>query len=148
MALAIQNRGSSKNHKVVNVVCLVAIDRDTQILATQRAEDKPLGLLWEFPGGKIDKGESAEEALRREIHEELGIELGTLTHLPAVTHTYDFGTIQLIPFLSEVDAPLQLGKLHVHAAARWIALQEWEQLQWAPADVPIIEGLLKSDLSK
>lgn len=142
------NNHSAPTHQIIEVVCLVAIDRDNQILATQRAEDKPLGLLWEFPGGKIDTGESAEEALRREIIEELGIELGALTRLPAVTHVYDFGTIQLIPFLSKVETRPELGELHAHAAARWIALDEWDQLQWAPADLPIIERFLKTELSK
>ncbi|MGJ8652603.1 MAG: (deoxy)nucleoside triphosphate pyrophosphohydrolase [Opitutaceae bacterium] len=139
------NNHSAPTHKIIDVVCLVAIDRNNQVLATQRAEDKPLGLLWEFPGGKIDTGESAEEALRREIMEELGIELGALTRLTAVTHAYDFCTIQLIPFLSKGDTRPQLGELHAHAAARWIALDEWDQLQWAPADLPIIEKLLKKE---
>lgn len=142
------NNHSAPTHKIIDVVCLIAIDRDNQILATQRGEDKPLGLLWEFPGGKIDTGESAEEALRREIIEELGIELGALTRLHAVTHTYDFGTIQLIPFLLKLEARPQLGELHAHATARWIALDEWDQLQWAPADLPIIERLLKTELSE
>lgn len=142
------NNHSAPRHKIIDVVCLVAIDQGYHILATQRAEDKPLGLLWEFPGGKIDTGESAEVALRREIIEELGIELGALTRLPAVTHVYDFYTIQLIPFLSKVETRPQLGELHAHAAARWIALDEWDQLQWAPADLPIIERLLKTEFSK
>lgn len=117
------------------------------LIPTGATLDKLMG-LWEFPGGKIDTGESAEEALRREIIEELGIELGSLTQLPAVTHAYDFGTIQLIPFLSEVERRPQLNELHAHAAARWIALDKWDQLQWAPADLPIIERLLKTELSK
>ncbi|MGJ8651599.1 MAG: (deoxy)nucleoside triphosphate pyrophosphohydrolase [Opitutaceae bacterium] len=142
------NNHSVPTHKIIDVVCLVAIDRDDQVLATQRAEDKPLGMLWEFPGGKIDTGESPEEALRREIIEELGIELGALTRLPAVTYAYDFGTIQLIPLLSKVDTRPQLGELHAHAAARWIALDEWDKLEWAPADLPIIERLQKTELSK
>lgn len=142
------NTNSAPKHNVIKVVCLVAIDRDNQILATQRAEDKQLGLLWEFPGGKIDTGESAEEALRREIMEELGIELEALTRLPAVTHVYDFGTIQLIPFLSKVDKRPQLDELNAHAAAQWIALDDCDQLQWAPADLPIIEMLRHTELSK
>tara|TARA_B110001469_G_scaffold30317_1_gene30885 strand:+ start:253 stop:687 length:435 start_codon:yes stop_codon:yes gene_type:complete len=142
------NNHSAPAQQIIDVVCLVAIDRDNQILATQRAEDQPLGLLWEFPGGKIDTGESAEEALRREIIEELGIELGALTRLPAVTHAYDFCTIQLIPFLSKVDTRPQLGELHAHAAVQWIAWDDWDQLQWEPADLPIIEILLKTELSK
>lgn len=141
------NSHSAPTHKTIDVVCLVATDKDSHVLATQRAENKPLGLLWEFPGGKIDIGESAENALRREIIEELGIELGELTRLPDVTHAYDFGTIQLIPFLSKLDCRPKLGDLNAHAAARWISLDEWDQLQWAPADLPIIERLLQPEVN-
>lgn len=138
---------STPTGKIIEVVCLVAMDGDDQILATQRAQDKPLGLLWEFPGGKVDTCESAEDALRREIIEELGVELGALTRLPAVIHAYEFGTIMLIPFLSKVDSRPQLGELHAHAAVRWIALDEWGKLQWAPADLPIIERLLQTEVN-
>ena len=132
----------------MNIACGIMYDNSGKILMGLRKENGPNPNYWEFPGGKIDTGESAEDALRREIIEELGIELGTLTRLPAVTHTYDFGTIQLIPFLSKVETRPQLGELHAHAAARWIALDEWDQLQWAPADLPIIERLQKTELSK
>jgi 8-oxo-dGTP diphosphatase len=126
---------------------MVAIGPDNKILATQRSEDKPLGLLWEFPGGKIDDGESAGTALRREIKEELGLELNELTQHPKVTHHYDFGTIQLIPFITRVETHPELPELNAHAAAQWIALNNWKQLPWAPADIPIIEGLLKTEVS-
>lgn len=133
---------------IIDVVCLVAIDPDYKILATQRAKDKLLGLLWEFPGGKIDQGESPEHALRREIVEELGIELVALSRLPSVTHQYDFGNIQLIPFLTKMEIHPKLSELNAHAAAQWIALKDWNQLQWAPADLPIIDWLLSTELSK
>ena len=129
----------------IDVVCLVAIDQDGKILATQRAKDKPLPLVWEFPGGKIDAGESAEYALRREIVEELGIELGELSRLPRVTHQYEFGVIQLIPFLRKMDTHPKISKLNAHAATQWIALGKWNQLQWAPADLPIIDMLLNTE---
>lgn len=134
-------------NSTIHVVCLVALGPGNTMLATQRAEDKPLGLLWEFPGGKIDPGESAETALRREIHEELGIELGALTEQPAVTHTYDFGTIRLIPFTTYFETQPTFPHLTAHTATQWIALDEWEQLQWAPADLPIIERLLRTGIS-
>lgn len=133
--------------KAIDVVCLVAIDNKDQILVTQRAEDKPLPLLWEFPGGKVDQGESAEIALRREIIEELGLDLDALTRLPSVTHHYTFGTIRLIPFITLLKTRPDLSQLNAHAAARWIALHDWDQLQWAPADVPIIERLLQTEIS-
>lgn len=124
------------------------MDSDNKILTTQRAADKQLGLLWEFPGGKINTGESAEVALRREIREELGINLGVLTERPSVTHTYDFGTIRLTPFMAHVEKRPDIPILNAHAAARWISLNSWNQLQWAPADLPIIKHLLQTEMTK
>ena len=141
------NRLANSSPKIIDVVCLVVIGPDNKILATQRSEDKPLGLFWEFPGGKIDDRESSETALRREIQEELGLELNELVKYPAVTHHYDFGTIRLIPFITRVETRPELPELNAHAAAQWIALNDWEQLQWAPADIPIIERLLQTEVS-
>ncbi len=142
------NHSSVTKTDILNVVCLVAIDEKKHLLATQRAADKPLGLLWEFPGGKVDKGESPEIALRREIQEELSIELDELTEHPAVTHTYEFGTIRLIPFITHVEKRLEISKLNAHEAAQWIPLKHWNKLQWAPADVPIIEQLLQTEVNR
>ncbi|MGB0258499.1 MAG: (deoxy)nucleoside triphosphate pyrophosphohydrolase [Coraliomargarita sp.] len=142
------NQSDATKNNTIDVVCLIAIDLDNNILATQRAKDKPLGLLWEFPGGKIDTGESPEVALRREIQEELGLELGKLIQHPEVTHHYDFGTIQLIPFITRVETRPELPELNAHAAAQWIALNDWEQLQWAPADIPIIERILQTEAAE
>ncbi len=142
-----QTGASKRTNNIIDVVCLIAIDRDRNILVTQRAKDKPLGLLWEFPGGKVDEGESIENALRREITEELGIELEELSRLPAVKHRYNFGVIQLIPFITSVETRPELSELNAHAAAQWIALEDWEQLSWAPADIPIIERLLNTEIS-
>lgn len=129
------------NTRFIEVVCLVLQDGAGKVLTTQRPADKRLALLWEFPGGKVENGESPEQALRREIQEELGIELGELEGLSAVDHHYEFGSIRLLPFSSRCLARPVL-KLSEHEDARWINLDEWNVLDWAPADVPVIENLL------
>lgn len=122
------------------VVCLVLQDSSGAVLATLRPEGKALGSHWEFPGGKVESGESPENALRREIEEELCFSVTDLRPLPGVRHTYDFGEIYLMPFLSECR---QRPDFHLaeHAEARWVSLSDWRKLKWAPADVPIVQSL-------
>ncbi len=131
---------------IMDVCCLILVDTaSSRILATQRPKGKRLELLWEFPGGKVEDGESSEQALRREINEELGLELGTLAPLPTFEHRYDFGTVRLIPFLSRCEGR-PLLKLTEHAGAKWIELNQWESLDWTPADLPVLEYLLQENV--
>lgn len=100
-----------------------------------------MGLLWEFPGGKVERGEDPKNALKREIQEELCFAIDGLDPLPSVAHTYDFGHIELLPYLS-VCVRRPNFMMTEHVAARWIAPSDWESLNWAPADIPIIKYLL------
>ena len=124
----------------VDVVCLVLVDQENRILATQRPDAGPLAMKWEFPGGKVEAGENHETALRRELREELCLEVGNLTALVPVQHTYDFGTIRLWPFLSRCELPPRL-KLVEHNDYIWSCLGEVNSLDWAAADVPILADL-------
>ncbi|QBG48144.1 (deoxy)nucleoside triphosphate pyrophosphohydrolase [Verrucomicrobia bacterium S94] len=131
--------------KLIHVVCLVLADRKGLFFAAQRPVGKSQSLLWEFPGGKVEPGENAEDALRREIREELSWTVGELKRLPDSTHEYDFGTIRLTPFLHEcVERPLI--SLTEHIDSKWVVPSEWTLLKWAPADIPIVEHLVKEVL--
>jgi 8-oxo-dGTP diphosphatase len=97
-------------------------------------------MKWEFPGGKVEDGEDHQSALRRELQEELCIEVGDLNALAPVTHAYDFGTIRLWPFLCRCEQPPRL-KLVEHTDFVWSSLAEFRSLDWAPADVPVLAEL-------
>jgi len=124
-----------------DVVCLVLRDADGRMLAARRPLEKSLGGLWEFPGGKVDPGESPETALRREIREELCLELTCLSPLATVTHAYDFGVIHLLPYLASCDRRPPEIRLTEHTEHRWVSPEEALALEWAPADLPVLAML-------
>jgi 8-oxo-dGTP diphosphatase len=122
------------NH--IHVACAI-IERDGLVLAAQRKEGMRLALKWEFPGGKIDPGESPEACLRRELVEEMGVEIDIIRPLAPVTHQYSFFTVTLYPFVCTIRS----GEifLHEHAAIEWLPPENLLSLDWAEADIPLIE---------
>lgn len=126
----------------IPVVCALIENRDGHILMAQRPPHKHLGLKWEFPGGKIEPGESAETALHRELHEELGCTVDILHSLPRVTHAYETVTIEMIPFVARLAADSAEPHPHEHVALRWIRPAELASLDLPAADGPIIADYL------
>ncbi len=126
---------------MVAVSCLILLDAQKNFLATKRSPQKSLGGLWEFPGGKVEDGESAEAALRRELREELNLHVAALQPLTPITHHYDFGSIRLIPFLARCDRRPTLHLVE-HSDVQWVTEPTATSLKWAPADLPILAELL------
>jgi len=124
---------------MTEVVCGVIMDDAGRFLACLRPMGKHLGGLWEFPGGKVESGESPEVALVRELHEELGIEIKVGAALDPVVWTYDRGEIRLSPYLCIITrgVPFPLE----HERLNWCAPCQFESLEWAPADLPILKQL-------
>lgn len=123
----------------IHVTCAI-IERDGLVLATRRSAAMSMPLKWEFPGGKIDPGESPEACLRREIHEELSIQVSVGKNLPVSTYHYPAITISLYPFICAIEAGEIV--LHEHAAIAWLSPVKLHTLEWAEADVPVLASYL------
>ena len=95
-----------------------------------------LPLKWEFPGGKIEAGESPEECLIRELMEELGVSVRIGSALPPATHRYPDFTVTLYPFICRLAGGTIT--MHEHHALKWIEPERLSELDWAAADLPVI----------
>lgn len=119
----------------INVVGAVIV-RDERVLCAQRGPKGSLAGLWEFPGGKIEPGDTAREALIREIDEELLCEVVVGDEVTTTTHDYDFGRVTLTTFWCELGGGEPA--LTEHAKVCWLAPEDLDQLDWAPADMPAV----------
>lgn len=122
--------------KHVNVVGAL-IKKDNLFYICQRSRKMSLPLYWEFPGGKIEVGESNEEALVREIQEELSCEIEVVTHLNHTYYEYDTFTIDLFVY----ECKLINGEpcISEHAKDAWITVDCFDEYEFAPADVPAVK---------
>jgi len=131
----------SSPNKHIHVACAL-IEHDGLVLAAQRSAAMNLPLKWEFPGGKLEAGESAEECLQRELIEEMGVTISVGQPLPLHTHSYETFTVTLYPFICTMTS--QTITLHEHAAIAWLPPGELQTLDWAEADWPVIREYLSS----
>ena len=121
--------------KTVNVVAAIIREGD-RVLATQRGYgDQTDG--WEFPGGKVEEGETPQEALKREIEEELKTEIEVGEYLTTIEHEYPKFHLSMKCYWARIieGKPVLLE----HEAARWLSRDELDSVAWLPADVTIIE---------
>lgn len=130
--------------KRINVTGAVLV-KDDRILAAKRGPKMSLPGYWEFPGGKIERGESPEQSLKRELQEELLCDAIVGKKITTTEHEYDFGIVVLSTYYCTlVDKEPQLTE---HAEIRWVAPEDLSSLDWAPADIPAVE-LITNELTR
>lgn len=125
---------------IIRVTCAI-IEKDGRILAAQRGGNMGMDGKWEFPGGKIEQGESAHACIIREIKEEMDAEIAVLRGLPSHIHDYGDRKIELIPFICRLNG----GDVNPkeHKSIIWDNPQELAVLDWAEADIPVYEEYLR-----
>ena len=137
MAGCRQNPGKMTTRKHYNVVAAV-VEVDGRVLCMQRGVTRYsyTSHLWEFPGGKIEPGETPEQALHRELLEEMNMDVEVHELLATVTHDYPDFTITLAAY--RCTAPDKDFVMREHAASRWLLWDELPSLDWCAADARLI----------
>jgi mutator protein MutT len=125
------------------VVVAAVVERDRKFLVTRRLKGTHLAGYWEFPGGKVHQGETHEDALRRDILEELNSEISTLRSIFHTAHTYPERTVELYFFRGDLA-----GEPHpmLGQELRWITREDFHALDFPPADAELIDGLIHASL--
>ena len=125
------------DRKSIEVVAAIIRDEKGRIFATQRGYGEWKD-WWEFPGGKIEPGESKEQALQREIREELAAEIEVGELLRTIDYDYPRFHLTMHCFLCRLTGSVTLLE---HEAARWLTSSELPSVRWLPADIELIEEL-------
>ena len=124
-------------------VTAAIIKQDDAILIVQRKAGKSFGGYWEFPGGKIEDGETPEECLVRELSEELGVVAFVLHPFAENTYIHANGVIRLLAFVATIE-DLSVLKLVDHDDIKWVTPETILSYRLAPADVAIAEEIVES----
>jgi 8-oxo-dGTP diphosphatase len=123
----------------VRIVTAAILEKDGRILIARRGPGGALAGKWEFPGGKLEEGETPEQCLQRELREELGIESEVGEVVASSVFHYAHGSIDLVAYrvhhVSGAFVP------SVHDAIEWVAAVDLSNYDFAPADVPIVQRL-------
>lgn len=126
-------------------VAAALIMRNGEVLICQRRPDQPMALQWEFPGGKIEAGESAEQALARELDEELGIKATVGPLVTRIRHNYRHGGAVDLQFFTVKEYTGELEN-RIFAQLRWTRLEELPEFEFLPADRGLIRDLASGKL--
>lgn len=124
--------------KTLLVSAVALIDRDSRVLLAQRPPGKAMAGLWEFPGGKVEPGETPEKALIRELHEELGIETWTSCLAPLTFASHNYEDFHLLMPLFACRKWEGTPQSRESQALKWVRANELRDYPMPPADVPLI----------
>jgi len=135
------SRPAEKGRRSLLVVAAALVDGGGQVLVQQRPEGGPMAGLWEFPGGKVEPGESPQTALARELEEELGVVVAPEAFVPLTFASEPLGERDLLLLLFLCRAWEGTPVLRQAAAMRWVRPAELHALPMPPADEPMIDRL-------
>ncbi len=127
--------------KTVLVAAVALIDRDGRVLLAQRPAGKPMAGLWEFPGGKVESGETPEHALIRELHEELGIDTWESCLAPLTFASHSYEDFHLLMPLFACRKWQGIPHPHEGQNLKWVAVANLASYPMPPADLPLIPVL-------
>ena len=125
--------------KTIEVVAAI-IHQDGKILATQRGYGEYKG-WWEFPGGKMEPGETEEQAIVREIREVLNVGIGV--ERKVCTVEYDYPQFHLVMHCFWCSLAGGVPELKEHQSAQWLEQEQWNSVEWLPADVEVLNALMQ-----
>jgi 8-oxo-dGTP diphosphatase len=139
------NNARNDNNRTVRQVSAALILRGDQVLICQRRPDQPLGSKWEFPGGKMEPGETAEEALRRELKEELDIDATISTLVAHIRHNYRSGGAVDLQFFLVREYTGEVANL-IFQDVRWCPLRDLPEYDFVAADRNLVRDLAAGKL--
>jgi len=139
------HNGYAVGNKQVRLVVAALILREDRVLVCQRRPDQPMALKWEFPGGKIEAGESPEQALKRELEEELGIDATIGERIIQLRHTYRSGGAVDLQFFAVRNFAGELTNRIFHDL-RWCQLKDLPSYDFLAADRSLIRDLAAGKL--
>lgn len=131
----------AENYPTLLVVACALVDADRRVLIAQRPENKNMGGLWEFPGGKVEQGESPETALIRELKEELDIETREACLAPLTFASFSYEKFHLLMPLYVCRKWQGTPQALEHTALKWVRPQRLRDYQMPPADEPLVAHL-------
>lgn len=137
------DRSAESGQAMVNVTAAVLV-KDGKLLIAKRKPSQKLANMWELPGGKVEKGETPEDCLVRELKEEFDIEASVGEFLGAHVYHYDFGSIRLMGFRASHDAGEV--KLVDHTRVEWVSVDQLADYDFAPADIPFLERMQRGEI--
>ena len=131
--------------RAIRVVAAV-IEHASRFLITQRRPEAVLPLLWEFPGGRVEEGETDETALTREVHERLGVDVEVGEQISSQTHAYQKYTVTLVVYRATIVDGFRITCNTVHDF-RWVTSDEFDDYPFPPADQATLDQLLGFSIS-